>query len=123
MNQTFRSARSVKDAQQRLKGRVVALNRAQDLLARTNWQSASIAEVVESALAAHRTGEGRFRIDGPDFALPAKQALSLSLVLYELATNAAKYGCAFGRARLGQSGLEHRGQGGRRDVSPDLAGG
>jgi PAS domain S-box-containing protein len=96
VNQTFRSARSVEDAQQRLKGRVVALNRAQDLLARTNWRSVSIVEVVESALAAHRMGEGRFRIGGPDFALPAKQALSLSLVLYELATNAAKYGALSG---------------------------
>ena len=48
--------------------------------------------VVEGALASHRTGEGRIRIDGPEVELTAKQALSLALALHELATNATKYG-------------------------------
>ncbi len=50
-------------------------------------------EIVEGALAPHRTGEGRFLIDGPDIDLnPRRQALGLALALNELATNAQKYG-------------------------------
>lgn len=37
-------------------------------------------------------GEGRFSISGPDLMLSPRQALSLSLAVNELATNATKYG-------------------------------
>jgi two-component sensor histidine kinase len=46
---------------------------------------------VESVLDSHG-GRDRVELDGPDLNLSAKAVLRLSLVLHELATNAAKYG-------------------------------
>ena len=92
VNQTFRTTESNVDARHILLGRIMALNHAHDILTRASWSSAPIRTVVEGALAPHRSGKGRFHISGPDIALSARQSLSLSLALHELATNAAKYG-------------------------------
>ena len=72
--------------------RLAALSSANDILTLRSWTSAPILEVVEGALAAHQAGEDRLRLSGTMLRLSAKQALSLSLGLHELATNAAKYG-------------------------------
>lgn len=48
--------------------------------------------MVRGALKLHEDRPGRFRLDGPDLEIGAKPALSLALMLHELATNAAKYG-------------------------------
>jgi len=68
------------------------LAHAHDVLMQASWTSASIRTVVEGALAPHRIDGTRFRVEGPDLMLPPKPALSLALVINELATNAAKYG-------------------------------
>ncbi len=91
-NQTFRTAATKEEAQAIFGARLATLDRAHDALTRSSWTSASMATVVEGALAPHRTGEGRIHIEGPNLDLTAKQALSLALALHELATNAAKYG-------------------------------
>jgi two-component sensor histidine kinase len=56
------------------------------------WQSAPIHPVVEGALAPHLDGPDRVAIRGENIELTARQALSMSLTVHELATNAAKYG-------------------------------
>jgi two-component sensor histidine kinase len=71
--------------------RLAALGAAQDLLIQTAWQSASIRDVVEKALAPH-SPDGRCQFVGVDYALDGKRALALALALHELATNAIKYG-------------------------------
>ena len=91
-NQTFRAAATKEEALASFTARLHALNQAHDILTKSNWTSAPMLAVVEGALAPHRTGEGRFRIAGPDLQLTAKQGLSLALVLHELVTNATKYG-------------------------------
>ena len=90
-NQTIRGD-DVAAAREAFTSRLVTLSHAHDILTQTSWLSAPIKEVVEGALASHRTGEGRIRIAGPDLRLNPKQALSLALAVHELATNAAKYG-------------------------------
>jgi two-component sensor histidine kinase len=72
--------------------RLVAFGRAHDILTASTWATASIREVVESALASHPAEDGRIRVLGPPIVLGSKQALSLSLAIHELATNAARYG-------------------------------
>jgi len=72
--------------------RVMMLAKAQDLAKQSNWTSTPIGEVVELALASYRTGEGSFKISGPKLNVTPRQALSLTLAVNELATNAAKYG-------------------------------
>jgi two-component sensor histidine kinase len=72
--------------------RLGALARAHDMLLATNWTSADLREVVENALAAHRTAQRPIDIGGPDIELSARQGMSMALATHELATTAAKYG-------------------------------
>ncbi len=92
INQTLRKATSVDAARETLTGRVRALAGAQSILTKSVTDKMDIHEVVEAALLPHRTGEGRFVINGPMVNINGKQGLGLSLALHELATNATKYG-------------------------------
>ena len=71
--------------------RLSALARAHDLLANEVWEKASMADVVDSAMDAWMSG-GRVTAQGPEFWLHPQQAMTFSLALHELATNAGKYG-------------------------------
>lgn len=75
--------------------RVQALSRAHDVLLQQSWASANLADVVTGAITAH-ADPSRVAISGPDLSLDPKAALSLSLLLHELATNAVKYGSLSG---------------------------
>jgi PAS domain S-box-containing protein len=90
--QTFRTAATKEEARTIFDARLQTLNNAHNILTQTSWTTAPMKVVVEGALAAHRSGERRIRISGPDIELSAKKALSLALALHELATNAVKYG-------------------------------
>jgi two-component sensor histidine kinase len=61
-------------------------------LIESNWEELSLHDVVDTALAAYRSGDARIVVKGPRVAIGSKQALSLALALHELATNATKYG-------------------------------
>jgi PAS domain S-box-containing protein len=91
--QTLRGSGASPEARETLATRLLALSRAHDLLMQGSWSAASLLAIVESTVTLHAHGEaGRFRIDGPDILLGARSAMSLALVLHELATNAVKYG-------------------------------
>jgi two-component sensor histidine kinase len=90
-NQTMRGE-SVALAREAFAARLMTLSHAHDILTQTSWASAPIKEVVNGALAPHRSKQGRIRVDGPSFDLTPKQALALSVAVHELATNAVKYG-------------------------------
>ncbi|KQP11252.1 hypothetical protein ASF28_09460 [Methylobacterium sp. Leaf99] len=90
--QTMRSAADVDTAKEVLAGRLIALGQAHDLLMGGALGSTLIGPVVRGALKLHEDRPGRFRLEGPDLEIGAKPALSLALMLHELATNAAKYG-------------------------------
>jgi two-component sensor histidine kinase len=77
--------------------RLVAFGRAHDILTSTNQTTAPIGEVVKDALTPHRIDE-RISFAGPEIILGSQQAVSLSLAIHELATNAAKYGALSGDA-------------------------
>lgn len=90
--QTFRTAASLEEGREAISGRLTALARAQDILTSADTSRARIADIVETALAPHRTGQGRCSLSGPPLDINGPQALGLSLAVHELATNAAKYG-------------------------------
>jgi two-component sensor histidine kinase len=89
--QTFREASSKADLA-KYQARLAAFGRAHDLLTAANWSAAPLHDVISTALAPYRTGEGRFTVAGPPLVLKSRQALALSLAIHELATNALKYG-------------------------------
>lgn len=91
-NQTFRTAQSKEDAQRQLEGRFAALGNAQDILTQSSWRGAPLRMVVEGVLLPIDPNGERISFEGPSLALAARQSLSLSLAIHELATNAMKYG-------------------------------
>lgn len=74
-------------------GRLQALADAHNLLnEHVKQPTASVSEVVETALRPFADHGDRFRIAGPPLPLPDQQVVSLALALHELGTNAVKYG-------------------------------
>jgi two-component sensor histidine kinase len=76
--------------------RLRALSTVDDLIARVDNVGCDIKDLLVSELGPY--GHVRFNLNGERLFLPAKLAVSLSLIFHELATNAAKYG-AFSAAR------------------------
>jgi two-component system, chemotaxis family, CheB/CheR fusion protein len=76
-----------------LTGRLSNLAQIHSLLLQSDWRSADLGDVVRNALApfGHQHEEG-VSVEGAKVELSPKQASGISLILHELATNAAKYG-------------------------------
>jgi len=76
-------------------GRVLALSRAHSLLGRDHWEAIGLRDVMDQMLQPFGLNDARvarFSVVGDDVNLAPKAALTLAMVLHELATNAAKYG-------------------------------
>jgi two-component sensor histidine kinase len=92
-SQSLRNAASLKDGREAIENRLHALGRVHDLLLKTNWTSAPLAEILKAAIAPYDTsGGGRFFIQSSDIEVSAMAVLPLAMVLNELCTNAVKYG-------------------------------
>jgi chemotaxis family two-component system sensor kinase Cph1 len=75
-----------------LEGRIQAMAKAHNLLSQSRWEGVSIHNLLREELDFQASGHGAVALDGIDMFLTPKAALSLSLAIHELATNAAKYG-------------------------------
>jgi two-component sensor histidine kinase len=92
-SRTLRNAGVEPSIIRKLGDRIVALSRAHDLLTRENFESATVQELVEGAIAT-QTPEWDARIwrSGPVVRLDPRASLGLAMALHELLTNAVKYG-------------------------------
>ncbi len=92
-SQTLRSAPDMNVARQTLAERINILSRAHDTVIQGGLGSSTVRNLVGQMLAVHDDpSEPRFIVDGPEIHVGSRPALSLSLILHELATNAVKYG-------------------------------
>ncbi len=91
--QTFRRSADLTEAQANFTARILALAQANDLLTGERWVGASLRGILEQAVRPHCSDEAhRCVFAGPEVHLSPKTALSLSIAMHELATNALKYG-------------------------------
>jgi two-component sensor histidine kinase len=99
----------------RLHRRLAALARAQNVLIQTEWQASDVKMVVDTALEPFLANARMQVRGGPPIAVPAILVSGLSMALYELATNATKYG-PLGASDNGRVVLAWRKEAGRCKV-------
>lgn len=87
---SMRNATDLKDAKERIVGRIRAMGAAQDILSQDGWTTADLRSVVQQTLEPFRTHDIRY--GGPRIVLNERSVSSMALALYELATNSLKYG-------------------------------
>jgi two-component sensor histidine kinase len=82
------------DFQDVFSARLSALARGHSLLTKALWQGTALEEIVEATLTPFRTerGDEAIHVDGPALRVKPSVAVTLCLMLHELATNAAKHG-------------------------------
>jgi PAS domain S-box-containing protein len=91
--QTVRHAESLQDFIGKFQARLLAVAAAHDLLTKRHWEKAPLGSLAAEVLAPLTgTAHPRVTIGGPSFDLSPRAALSLTMALSELATNAVKYG-------------------------------
>nr|WP_281369196.1 HWE histidine kinase domain-containing protein [Microvirga mediterraneensis] len=100
VSMTARTAKDTKDMANALRGRLSALSRAHELVQPVSagdpgkGSDVELARLIEAVLEPYRqAGQNRIVIEGPSVLVGSNTTTSLALVLHELATNAAKYGC------------------------------
>lgn len=92
VSQTLRAERPIGEIRPLLLQRLSAIASAHALLTDAAKGDVPVRQVLDIGLAAHRMVADRLQLSGPVVVLNEKQALSLSLAINELTTNALKYG-------------------------------
>jgi len=100
VSMTARTAKDPKEMATALRGRLSALSRAHELVqpvpgaGQIAGPEVRLAQLIEAVLEPYKqSGQSRILVEGPDVPVGSNTTTSLALVLHELATNAAKYGC------------------------------
>jgi two-component sensor histidine kinase len=89
--QTFRNAS--KAEREKFEGRLGALAEAHNLLSTEKWQGSELKDVVRRVLQPYLLNNPeRMRMSGPSVPLSPRLAVVMSMIVHEMATNAAKYG-------------------------------
>jgi two-component system CheB/CheR fusion protein len=91
VNQTVGSKSERGELVDTLKRRIGALAATHNLLTLQDWRDVSLRDILDAELTPYDQ-QDRISLSGPEVRLPPKHALSLTLTLHELTTNAAKYG-------------------------------
>ncbi len=111
VRQTARTSADKQALELALTGRLQALASAHDLLSAEKWTAVDLRTLVERGLRPFAAA-GRVELDGEHLRVPAKAAVTLGMVIHELATNATKHGALSGAA--GRVAVSWRLEGGER---------
>jgi two-component sensor histidine kinase len=89
--QTFRSAS--KSEREKFEGRLGALAETHNLLSQEKWRGSELQDVINRVMQPYLlSNPDRLRMFGPKVPLSPRLAVVLSMIMHEIATNAAKYG-------------------------------
>jgi two-component sensor histidine kinase/integral membrane sensor domain MASE1 len=107
-------ATSMKQLEDAFSGRLMNLSAVYKHLSESEWQTASVYDLVRAAVEPYSAPDYEdCCLEGPEVTVSASMALSLIMILHELATNASKHG-AFaektGKVQVcwKEAGLEHK---------------
>lgn len=78
------------EVQKTINERLDAYAIAHSKLVGTQWDRSAIRDIVAEIV--DRTAMGRISYDGPNIVIPSREAVALSMAIYELSTNALKHG-------------------------------
>ncbi|MBV7265099.1 HWE histidine kinase domain-containing protein [Erythrobacter ani] len=94
VSQSQDEAMSVSNFAAIIGGRISALASAHDNITRENWAPAPLSALFDTELGAYLSEKrGRFTLIGDDVLIRPEAYTVLALVVHELVTNSAKYGC------------------------------
>lgn len=87
-------ADSVADMKSSLSKRIRALATTNGAIAASNWEGAELLDILSNELAPYKSDDGaNIMLEGSSTLLEPATAQSVTLIVHELTTNAAKYGC------------------------------
>ena len=90
---SVRHAKNISELEQAFQGRLMNLAATHRLLGDANWESASLRELVQAAVEPYcLMRKDHCEFTGDEIRIPGQMVTSLTMVLHELATNAAKHG-------------------------------
>jgi len=93
VSQTLRSSRAPEALAETIAARIQVLARAHEALIAGETELSLVREIVQRSVFPFDADLAeRYVFEGPDIALASRPALSMALILHELATNAVKYG-------------------------------
>jgi two-component sensor histidine kinase len=78
------------DVRNKLNTRIIALGATNDLLMKSEWQTASLRKILAGEFIPY--DPSRFQLVGEEVECPSAIAIFLALIFHELTTNAIKYG-------------------------------
>ncbi len=77
----------------RFLSRIHALATGHNLLTQSQWNGARLADILDALFAPYKDEQRpRLKLDGDDVVLSSRDAISVTLAIHELLTNAVKYG-------------------------------
>jgi two-component system CheB/CheR fusion protein len=89
---TMRRASGLEEFGRIFNGRIKALATAHELVSRGGWHEVSLLELIQKELQPYASRADSFMTKGPPTLVKPSAAISLGMVLHEMATNAAKHG-------------------------------
>jgi two-component sensor histidine kinase len=91
-SQTVRHSQDLQQFEASFDGRLQALAQAHTLLINARWERTDLCTLLAHQLNVYAAHDGAFSFSGPLVTVSPKAAVTLGLVIHELAVNATKYG-------------------------------